>query len=151
VRWRRRLSRDRAASRGHGGAGGWIPRCCVDRGRFLQRGDRGSFTAELAAGLPALMLLLFAALTAVAAVATQLQCLDAAREAAIAAARGESGPAAAGRIGPAGSDVTVQVGAETVTVTVLARVGVLGSHLPALTVRGRAVAAREPEAGGALP
>ena len=151
MRWRRRLGRNRAASREHGGVGGRILRCGVYRGRFLRRGDRGSFTAELAAGLPALMLLLFAALAAVAAVATQLQCLDAAREAAIAAARGESGPAAAGRIGPAGSDVTVQIGAETVTVTVRARVGVLGSHLPALTVRGRAVAAREPEAGGALP
>ena len=33
-------------------------------------GDRGSFTAELAVGLPALMLLLFAALTGVGAVTT---------------------------------------------------------------------------------
>ena len=121
------------------------------RRRWPGRNDRGSFTAELAAGLPALMLLLFAGLTAVAAVATQLQCVDAAREAAIAAARGDSGPAAAGRIGPAGSHVGVQVGADTVTDTVGARVGVLGGHLPALTVRATAVAAREPDAGGVLP
>src|ERR1700730_9449154 len=43
------------------------------------RGDRGSATVELAASLPALMLLLFAGLTAISAVRTQLQCYDAAR------------------------------------------------------------------------
>ena len=113
--------------------------------------DRGSFTAELAAGLPALMLLLFAGLTAVAAVSTQLQCVDAARAGAIAAARGDPGAAAAARIAPAGSDVSVAVGPDAVTVTVGAGVPLLGGHLPALTVRATAVAAREPDAGGALP
>jgi Flp pilus assembly protein TadG len=113
--------------------------------------DRGSFTAELAAGLPALMLLLIAGLTAVVAVSTQLQCLDAAREAAIAAARGESGLAAGARVAPAASDVDVAVGADAVTATVRARVRVLGGHLPLITVRATAVAAREPEAMGALP
>jgi Flp pilus assembly protein TadG len=113
--------------------------------------DRGSFTAELAAGLPALMLLLIAGLTAVVAVSTQLQCLDAAREAAIAAARGESGLAAGTRVAPAASDVDVAVGADAVTATVRARVRVLGGHLPLITVRATAVAAREPEAMGALP
>ncbi len=113
--------------------------------------DRGSFTAELAAGLPALMLLLIAGLSAVVAVSTQLQCLDAAREAAIAAARGESGPAAGARVAPAASEVDVAVGADAVTATVRARVRVLGGHLPLITVRATAVAAREPEAMGALP
>jgi Flp pilus assembly protein TadG len=113
--------------------------------------DRGSFTAEFAAGLPALMLLLFAGLAAVAAVSTQLQCVDAAREGAIAAARGDPGAATAARIAPAASDVDVMIGADSVTVTVGARVAMLGTRLPALTVRATAVAAREPEAGGALP
>jgi hypothetical protein len=113
--------------------------------------DRGSFTAELAAGLPALVLLLIAGLTAVVAVSTQLQCLDAAREAAIAAARGESGAAAGTRVAPAASDVDIAVGADAVTATVRARVRVLGGHLPLITVRATAVAAREPEAMGALP
>jgi TadE-like protein len=122
----------------------------VSRRRWPGR-DRGSFTAELAAGLPALMLLLFAGLTAVAAVSTQLQCVDAARAGAIAAARGDPGAAAAAGIAPAGSDLDVAVGAETVTVTVGAGVPMLGGHLPALTVRATAVAAREPEAGGAPP
>jgi hypothetical protein len=113
--------------------------------------DRGSFTAELAAGLPALMLLLFAGLAAVSAVSTQLQCVDAAREGAVAAARGDPGAAAATRIAPAKSNVDVSVDADSVAVTVAARVAMLGTRLPALTVRATAVAAREPEAGGALP
>lgn len=97
------------------------------------------------------MLLLFAGLAAVAAVSTQLQCVDAAREGAIAAARGDPGPAAAARIAPDGSDVDVTVGADTVTVTVRALVAMPGGHLPAVTVRATAVAAREPEAGGVVP
>ena len=97
------------------------------------------------------MLLLFAGLAAVAAVSTQLQCVDAAREGAIAAARGDPGAVAAHRIAPVGSDVDIAVNADTVTVTVRARVPVLGGHLPALTVGTTAVAAREPEAGGMLP
>jgi Flp pilus assembly protein TadG len=113
--------------------------------------DRGSFTAELAAGLPALMLLLFAGLAAVGAVSTKLQCVDAAREGAIAAARGDPGVAAAARIAPAASDVDVVVGPDSVTVTVGARVAMLGTRLPAMTVRAAAIAALEPEAGGALP
>ncbi|MCT2280694.1 hypothetical protein M3G91_24050, partial [Micromonospora chalcea] len=40
------------------------------RGRSWATCERGSFTAELAAGLPALMLLLVAGLTAVNAVGT---------------------------------------------------------------------------------
>ena len=113
--------------------------------------DRGSFTAELAAGLPALMLLLFAGLAAVAAVSTQMQCVDAARAGAIAAARGEPGGPTATQIAPTGSAVDIAVDAETATVTVGARVAVLGGHLPALTVRATAVAAREPDVGGAVP
>jgi hypothetical protein len=97
------------------------------------------------------MLLLFAGLGAVSAVSTQLQCVDAAREGAIAAARGDPGAVAATRIAPAGSDVDIAVGGDAVTVTVGARVAMLGGHLPAVTVRATAVAAREPEAGGMLP
>jgi TadE-like protein len=132
-----------------GRGSGWVARC----GGSLRRSgrDRGSFTAELAAGLPALMLLLFAGLAAVAAVSTQMQCVDAAREGAIAAARGDPGAAAAARIAPPASDVDVVVRADSVTVTVGARVPLLGTRLPAVTVRATAIAAREPEAGGAMP
>jgi hypothetical protein len=122
----------------------------VRRRRWPGR-DRGSFTAELAAGLPALMLLLMFGLTAVVAVSTKLQCLDAAREGARAAARGESGPAAAVRVAPDGAEVNVVVGGDAVTATVSARVRLLGGSLPMITVRGSAVAAREPEAIEAVP
>ncbi|BFU47437.1 TadE family type IV pilus minor pilin [Krasilnikovia sp. MM14-A1004] len=109
--------------------------------------DRGSFTAEFAAGLPALMLLLLAGLTAVDAVTTRAQCVDAAREGAIAAARGESGTEAAARVAPQKSTLDVRTGADVVTVTVTTRVRVLGGGLPGLTVQAIAVAAREPDPG----
>jgi hypothetical protein len=106
--------------------------------------DRGFFTAEVAVGLPALMVLLFAALTVVGGAVVQGQCVDAAREGALAASRGEPGEAAAARVAPPGADVTVATEAETVTVVVRAEVRILGGHLPAITVRSKAVAAREP-------
>ncbi|MFI5894299.1 TadE family type IV pilus minor pilin [Actinoplanes sp. NPDC051513] len=106
--------------------------------------DRGSFTAELAAGLPALILLLLAGLTAVAAVTAKGQCVDAAREGALAGARGEGAPAAAARVAPPGASIDVAAGGDSVTVVVRAPVRMLGAHLPAITVEGRAVAAREP-------
>jgi len=129
----------------------------IPGGRARRRGseavprDRGAFTAELAAGLPALMLLLLVGLTAVVAVSTRMQCLDAAREAAIAAARGESGAQAAAHVAPAGADVEVVQSVDTVTVTVGAPVRVLGGGFPLITVRATAVAAREPEEFGELP
>ena len=64
--------------------------------------DRGSTTVELAMSLPALVLLMLAGLTAVSAVRTQLECVDAAREAARAVARGAPPPG-----GPAGAGITV--------------------------------------------
>jgi len=94
--------------------------------------DGGAATAELAVSLPALMLMVFVALTAVASVRTQLECVDAAREAARAAARGESGVDAAAADG------------ETVRATVSARVHPLGGRLPGFDVGATAVASAEP-------
>jgi hypothetical protein len=108
--------------------------------------DRGSFTAEFAAGLPALMVLLFVGLTAVSAMTAEGQCVDAAREAALAAARGEPGPPAADRFAPPGATVQVESDGETVVAHVRAPIRLLGAHLPVITVEGSAVAAREPEA-----
>ncbi|MFI1994613.1 TadE family type IV pilus minor pilin [Actinoplanes sp. NPDC020271] len=108
--------------------------------------DRGAFTAELAAGLPALMLLLFAGITAVSSMVAKAQCLDAAREAALAEARGDTSSVAA-RIAPDGADIRVGGDRESVTVTVSVQVSVLGSHLPGIAVTATAVAAREPGAG----
>ena len=113
-------------------------------GRRRPGRDRGSFTAELAAGLPALMLLLLAGLTAVSAVTAKGQCVDAARAGALAAARGEDATAAAARIAPAGADIGIGGDADTVTAAVSAPVRMIGAHLPVFTVRATAVAAREP-------
>jgi hypothetical protein len=109
--------------------------------------DRGSATAELAVCLPALVLLLLVGLTAVAAVRTQLECLDAAREAVLAAARGDSGVTAGARVAPAGATVSVAGHGDTVTATVQARVRPLGGWAPGIDVAATAVAAVEPGAG----
>lgn len=113
--------------------------------------DRGAFTAELAAGLPALMLLLLSGLTAVSAVTAQGRCVDAAREGALVAARGGAGLENAARIAPKDARINLVEGEDTVTVTVRAPVPFLGGHLPAITVRAEAVAAREPDGTEAIP
>jgi len=116
------------------------------RGRGVTGPDRGSATAELAVGLPALTLFLIVGLAAVSAVTTQLRCLDAARDGAQAAARGEAGTVAARRMAPAGATVTVTVDGDTVRARVQAPVTPLGRLLPGLTVAAEAVAAVEPGA-----
>ncbi|GAA2492059.1 TadE family type IV pilus minor pilin [Winogradskya humida] len=112
------------------------------------RQDRGSFTVELAGGLPALVLLLLFGLTAISAVTARGRCVDAAREGAIIEARGGPGADRAAGIAPPGATVTIAPDAadpaNSVTVTVEAPIPVLGGSLPRLTVRARAVAAREP-------
>ncbi|PWR08330.1 mucin-associated surface protein [Micromonospora acroterricola] len=109
-------------------------------------GDRGSFTAELAAGLPALLLLLLAGLTAVNAVSTRASCLHAAREAALAAARGSDGNADGRPTPPPGAEMSVTIEGDRAQATVRAPVRALGGRLPRLTVVATAVAAMEPGA-----
>ena len=110
----------------------------------MRAGDRGSVTVELAVALPAIMILLLTGLAAVNAVATNMRCVDAAREAARAEARGEPGVAAGQRAAPAGANVSVTATGDTVTATVLAVTHPLGGRLPGFTVVATAVAAREP-------
>ncbi|MFG1996451.1 TadE family type IV pilus minor pilin [Actinoplanes sp. NPDC048988] len=109
--------------------------------------DRGAFTAELAAGLPALMLLLTAGLTAVKAVTAQAQCLALARDAALASARGEPPPTATAD--PPGAAVQISGDAEVVRAHVTAPVRLLGRGPTVITVEASAVAAREPATVGA--
>jgi hypothetical protein len=92
------------------------------------------------------MLLLFVGLSAVSAVTTKLRCVDAAREAAVAAARGGSGAEAGQRSAPGGAEVHLTVAGDTVTATVRAPVRPLGRLLPGRSVTGTAVAAIEPGA-----
>ncbi|WP_326561380.1 TadE family type IV pilus minor pilin [Micromonospora sp. NBC_01796] len=112
--------------------------------RRWAEGDRGSFTAELAAGLPALVMLLLVGLAAVGAVTMKAQCVDAAREAALAVSRGEPGVPAGAGSAPPGATVSVTVAGERVIATVRAPIRVFGTRLPRLTVTATAVAAVEP-------
>jgi len=116
------------------------------RGRGSARRDRGSATAELAVGLPALVLLLMFALGAVNAVLARMQCVDAARDAALTSARGGDGTAEGQRRAPRGATVSVTVAGQTATAVVRLRVQPLGPYLPSITVTGQAVADQEPDA-----
>jgi hypothetical protein len=113
-------------------------------------------TAELAVVLPALAVLIVFALWSVAAVTAQLRCVDAARIAARAVARGDStdGSLAAARAAaPAGARVVISRSGDLVEVDVAltARLpGPWSGRLPGLALSGRAVAAAEgaPEPAG---
>jgi hypothetical protein len=96
--------------------------------------------------MPALVLLLAAALAAVTTVRAQLECVDAARDAVLAAARGEDGTRAGLQAAPPGSTVGVSDQGATVRAVVSVRVQPLGGRLPGFTVSGSATAAKEPTA-----
>jgi len=76
------------------------------------------------------------------AISMQVRCIDAAREAARLAARGDERTAvdAARRIAPAGARVQVRRDGDFLVATVVAR----SKLLPALDIAGRAVSAAEP-------
>nr|WP_239679545.1 TadE family type IV pilus minor pilin [Natronosporangium hydrolyticum] len=101
--------------------------------------------------MPVLVLLLLAGLTAVGAVTTALRCGDAAREAVLAAARGEPGSVAAEQLAPPGAEIEVTATADTVVATVRAPVPLLGARLPGRWVEARSVAAVEPGYPGPAP
>src|SRR5206468_1321308 len=84
-------------------------------------------------------LLLFA-LGAVNAVLARMQCVDAARDAALASARGGDGTGAGQRRAPAGAAVAVTLDGDRATATVRVTVHPLGPHLPSVTVAGTACA-----------
>ena len=107
-------------------------------------------TAETAVVLPVLLLVLAGAVAAVVVVGAQLRCLDAAREGARAAARGEpvaAVTALAGRAAPDGAVTTVSPEGDEVRVSVSARVAPLGPVPLRITVSAVAVALREPGGG----
>jgi Flp pilus assembly protein TadG len=111
--------------------------------------DNGAVTAEIAAALPALILVVLAALWTLSLGLMQLRCADAAREAARAAARGDD-PAVvrqvAEAVAPSGAvvDVTERDGLVIVEVAVQVRAPVpFGDHLPAPTVSAESIAVEE--------
>lgn len=151
---RRRPIRGDPPRRGHKWREGWVghgSRAGDSRrtARVARRGDTGMVTAEIAAALPALALVLAAAVWVVALAATQLRCADAAREAARAAARGENLNVVrqvAEEVAPGNVDVEIERSGSAVTVEVTATVplpGPIGGSLPMPAVRGSAVAMLE--------
>jgi TadE-like protein len=119
-----------------------------DRGAL----DAGVATAEIAVALPALVVLVAAGMTAVSVITAQLRCVDAAREAARAAARGESSAVVrslAERSGPPASRVDVSWPGEEVRVSVSSQASSVGGLLPSIRVSAAAVALREPTSSDA--
>ncbi|SOC47486.1 TadE-like protein [Blastococcus aggregatus] len=107
-------------------------------------------TTETAVVLPVLLLVLLCAVAAVTVVGAQLRCVDAAREGARAAARGETDAVVAelaGRVAPEGADTAVREDGERVRVTVSVELAPLGPVPLRTRVSAEAVAVREP--GGA--
>ncbi len=110
--------------------------------------ERGMVTAELAACLPVLVLLLGVAISAVLVVAARVRVQDAAREAARAEARGAHA-AVSGLVHRAAPGGAVTISRDGVDVVAVVRLQVrpLGGLVPAVTVTGSAVAAAEPQGG----
>lgn len=113
------------------------------------RGDAGMVTAELAACLPVLVLLLAVALSAVTVSGARVRVHDAAREAARSAARGDQAAAQAlAQQAAPGVEVQIWVdGAQVVAVATL-HVQLLASWLPSVQVTERSVSAVEPTGAG---
>ena len=117
----------------------------------LRRDDqRGAVTAEAAVVIPLLLAVAMALVWLVALAATQIRVVDAAREAARAAARGEPDAASIERgrqVAPDGARFEISRSGGAVTVRVAAEVrgpGGLLAFLPAVPVSSEAVAAEEP-------
>jgi hypothetical protein len=111
------------------------------------RRDAGMVTAELAACLPVLVLLLAVALSAISVAGMRIRAQGAARDAARAAARGD--PAAARRIATAvapGATVDLHTDGGRLVAVARVRAHPLVGWLPAISATERAVAAVEPSA-----
>ncbi|BBX84947.1 TadE family type IV pilus minor pilin [Mycolicibacterium aubagnense] len=106
--------------------------------------DRGGVTVEAAFAVAALIAVTILGIGGLAAVSIQVRCIDAAREAARLAARGDDRAAieTARRAGPDGATVEVRRDGGRV----VARVRAPSPLLPGITVGAEAVAAPEPGA-----
>lgn len=114
------------------------------------RGEGGAVTAEAAAVLPVLLAVTLLMVWLVSVATAQVRVVDAAREAARQAARGEPDAVAVGhgaKVAPPGATIAVARSADQVRVTATAEVagpGGLFAFLPGLTVEAETVAVREP-------
>ncbi|MGW6526631.1 TadE family type IV pilus minor pilin [Streptomyces venezuelae] len=123
------------------------------RARFRGLSDRGYVTAEVAVVLPTLVLFTMALIWTLLAASAQIQCVDAARAGARAAARQDPDDvalAAARQAAPRGANVSVRREADLVRVEVVADAPgpeVLGLGL---RLRSEAVALAEESVGVAV-
>ncbi|QZA07478.1 pilus assembly protein [Mycolicibacter heraklionensis] len=110
------------------------------RARFVE--DSGASTVEAAFALAALVSVLVLCLAGISAVSAQIRCVDAAREAARLAARGDvpAVTAVVRRLAPAGATVRLRSEGDVV----VARVSAQPVLLPGLAIAAEAVAAAEP-------
>jgi Flp pilus assembly protein TadG len=121
------------------------------------RDESGAATAELAMALPVLVAVTIGLVWLLGVGAAQIRVVDAAREVARAAARGDPTGEAVARgleVAPAGSRVAVVTQGGRVTATVTGRVagpGGLFAALPSVTVHAEAVAAVEPGGVAEVP
>jgi hypothetical protein len=109
-----------------------------------QNGEDGMVTVESAISVSAILLVVFAAALALLAVASHVRCVDAAREAARLAARGddEHARSSAQAVAPPGALVSIDEGPDIVTATVTFHGPIFSVDLGA-----KSVAAKEPVAG----
>ena len=120
------------------------------RGPLRGADERGAVTAEAAVVVPLLLAVALGLVWLVALSSTQVRVVDAARETARAAARGDDDATAVARgaqVAPSGAAFDVSRSGEEVVVRVVAEVqgpGGLLSFLPPVVVRSEAVAAAEP-------
>jgi hypothetical protein len=105
-------------------------------------GSAGASTVEAALAIATLVAVLVLCLAGVTAVSMQLRCIDAAREAARLAARGDERSAvdAARRVAPGGALVEVRRDGDFLVATVVAH----SKLLPTLDIAAKAVSAAEP-------
>jgi Flp pilus assembly protein TadG len=102
-------------------------------------------TAELAACLPVLVLVLAVAVSAVSVAGVRVRAQDAAREAARAAARGDPGQGRRlAQSAAPGASIAVSTDGDEVVAVARVTAHPLARWLPSLTVTERAVAAVEP-------
>ncbi|WP_203993176.1 TadE family type IV pilus minor pilin [Sphaerisporangium rufum] len=122
----------------------------IRRGGPPMGGDRGSVTAETAMALPALVLVLAAAMWALTVLTAQLKCVDMARAGARAAARGERLEEVRRLVAggaPRGARISFVRDARLTRVSVTASVRPDWSiGVPPVAVRATATAATEPGA-----
>lgn len=117
--------------------------------RVGHRGERGAATAELALVLPLLVAVTVGLVWLLSVGTAQVRAVDAARETARVAARGDGDAEALARgreVAPPGSSVGLSRGSGSVTAEVEAEVagpGGLFGFLPAVRVHAEAVAAEE--------